>query len=375
MTEQKDPKKSAVTASPATEKKESGTPPKKKSSPRPDKKKKTGSGGVGLAFIALLIAAGSGAASYYLWKLQLITEQQLIQQHNQNVTELKQQLSTSQQQLQSVQRQGEQNNSELSGNLRALEQSLSIVRSQLGANRNDWTIAETEYLLTIANRTLLLTGNGDIAITALEMANDSLANQADPALLPAREQITAEIHALKSVIRPDVETIALQLSALIDAVAQLPIVGTNGPSPANDFKKDDTPTEGNTLQTAGHTLLQALKSLVIIRHDAENTQPLMAPEQRLFLRQNLQLKLESARLALLQRNPAVYRALLIEAAQWIKSYYDDREGSVASTLDEVERLAAINIAPPLPDISASLRLIREMKHRYPSAGSTGSATP
>lgn len=373
MTEQKDPKETTATAT--THEKGVKTPPKKKSPARTAKKAKTASTGVGLALLALLVALGSGGTSYYLWQQLQKTERQLTQHSNSTVAGLKQQLTANRQQIQSLEQLTERTISDLSGNQQALEQTLSILRSQLGQERNDWSIAEVEYLLTIANRALLLTGDSGTAIAALEMANRSLTSQADPALLPAREQITVEIHALRSITRPDTETIALQLSALIGATEKLPMEGPAGPSPANVIEKSEASATEDSLQAAGRTLWEALKSLVTIRHDVESIQPLMAPDQRLFLRQNLQLKLESARLALLQRNTVLYRTQLEEAGRWIRRYFDNRQGSVSTALENIERLAAIDIAPPLPDISASLRLIREMKYRYPTATSTGTTSP
>lgn len=356
---------------PATSGKGTKAAAKKKSAPPADKKAKSASGSrvaVTFALLALLVALGSGGASYYLWQQLQKTDQQLTRHSHSALTELKQQSTTNQQQIQSLQQLNERAISDLSRNQQALEQTLSILRGQLGQKRSGWSIAEVHYLLSIANRSLLLAGDSGTAIAALEMADRSLASQTDPALVPAREQIAIELRALHNIKQPDAENIALQLSALIDSIDQLPMHGPEERSPATTLYRPDGSGDG-TLQAAGRTMWEALKSLVTIRHDVESIQPLMAPDQRLFLRQNLQLKLESARLALLQRNGNLYRTSLEESTAWIKRYFDSHQTSVSSTLETLQHLAAIDIAPKLPDVSGSLLLIRELGNYLPQTSS------
>jgi uroporphyrin-III C-methyltransferase len=89
--------------------------------------------------------------------------------------------------------------------------------------------------------------------------------------------------------------------------------------------------------------------------------PLLAPEQEYFLRLNLKLKLESARLALLEDDPVVWRAALREARDWLDRWFDVDETAVSSAADELERLAAAEIRPQRPDISRSLELLRQRR--------------
>ena len=45
--------------------------------------------------------------------------------------------------------------------------------------------------------------------------------------------------------------------------------------------------------------------------------------------------------------------------QWLGSYFDNAGTGVQQLAAELEQLAEVNISPALPDVSASLRLLRQ----------------
>ncbi len=97
---------------------------------------------------------------------------------------------------------------------------------------------------------------------------------------------------------------------------------------------------------------------------------MLPPEQRYFLRRNLQLKLESARLALLLDNSNAWSASLNEAAEWTRRYFDSNDAGVKEALATLDRLAGTNLLPPLPDLSSSRVLLQKLSRK---AASTSSA--
>jgi len=103
---------------------------------------------------------------------------------------------------------------------------------------------------------------------------------------------------------------------------------------------------------------QDIKGLVTVRRRDEPVQPLLPPEQRFYLQQNLVLKLETARLALLQREATVYRTALDEAERWTREYFNTGTAPGEAFLQGLARLQQTQIAPDLPDIGGSLRVLR-----------------
>jgi uroporphyrin-III C-methyltransferase len=91
--------------------------------------------------------------------------------------------------------------------------------------------------------------------------------------------------------------------------------------------------------------------------------PLLPPEQAYFLRENLRLRLLSARLALLARNQGAYSADLGVAAQWLQRYFDARVQATREALAEIERLRASPVSVAPPSIDGSLEAVRAFKAR------------
>ena len=89
--------------------------------------------------------------------------------------------------------------------------------------------------------------------------------------------------------------------------------------------------------------------------------PLLPPDQAYFLRENLKLRLLSARIALLQRNEASFKADIKAAEDWLNRYYDLRDKSVHVALASLQQLGQSRLAIDLPDISTSLNAAHMFK--------------
>jgi uroporphyrin-3 C-methyltransferase/uroporphyrinogen III methyltransferase/synthase len=87
---------------------------------------------------------------------------------------------------------------------------------------------------------------------------------------------------------------------------------------------------------------------VTIRRSDEVERPLVNPQQRALLQERLQLKLETARLAALGHNQALYLASLGETDTLLRRYFDMEAAEVGQALTELDALQALNAdqAPP-----------------------------
>ncbi|MCA1805441.1 MAG: uroporphyrinogen-III C-methyltransferase, partial [Xanthomonadaceae bacterium] len=120
----------------------------------------------------------------------------------------------------------------------------------------------------------------------------------------------------------------------------------------------DTLTAGDWREIPG-IVWQALRRLLVVRSHQEPATPMLPPEQECFLVQNLRLALETARLALLQADPQQYRTSLEMARAWLERHFDADHPATASMTNELHHLLRQEIRPELPDISTSLRLLRQ----------------
>jgi uncharacterized protein HemX len=89
--------------------------------------------------------------------------------------------------------------------------------------------------------------------------------------------------------------------------------------------------------------------------------PLLTPPQQFFLRENLKLRLLSARLDLLSRDQANFRADLAAADRWLRKYFDTHAKPVQSLQTLLGELKATNMATELPGLAGSLDAVRVLQ--------------
>jgi len=242
---------------------------------------------------------------------------------------------------------------------------LERLQGDLGRNRAEWVLAETEQLLLIANHRLQLARDIKSALSALRTADRQLEQLANPKLLPVRKELAKEIHLLTSLEQTDVAGIALRLGTLAGDVFKLPLTleVSSLKAPSLDRQKQTTPTG---TQAAG-SLWQDLLSLVRIRTHTDTQKPLLPPEHQYFLRENLRLMLYGAQNALLQGDVATYQQNLKSASQLVEEYFDTNTQVVTAAQQELDKLLNTKIVIDLPDISASLSALRQLSALRPAS--------
>lgn len=306
-----------------------------------------------LLLACLVVLAIAAAGGYFLWqdgKLQRLALRQELQD------------------LQAAQeRQWQERHEQDNQALHALEQKQAemhdaVTRAHEIASRSssDWVLAEVEYLLLIANQRLQLQQDAGTALRALQLADTRLRDLANPAMTGVRAAIKGEIDALQALRLPDYSGLALQLAALSNRIEGLKL-RTADPRPAADG-----PATGGVLQGIDKNnwkevlagLWDELKVLVVVRRRDHEILPMMMPEQEQMVRQSLRLKLEAARILVLQREQAGFVQTLEGAGAWLRDYFELEDAGVTSMLQALQELQQTDLQPHIPDISASLRELR-----------------
>jgi len=236
---------------------------------------------------------------------------------------------------------------------------LEALYQELSRSRDEWALAEIEQILTVASQQLQLAGNVQAALLALQTAEGRLARSDRPNFIPLRRVLNRDIERLKGAPNMDIAGMALRLDSLIASVDKLPL--------QFDERMQSAP------RSAGSTgvnriwervlteVWDEMKQLVRIRNMDQPDAVLLPPAQAYFLRENLQLRLLSARQALLVRDPARFRTDLETARAWMMRYYDTRAKPTAAALASLKQLAAGSINVELPTIADSLAAVRNFK--------------
>lgn len=239
-----------------------------------------------------------------------------------------------------------------------LEDSVAALRGVSDDARRRWLRAEAEYFLNVANTELQLAGDIARATQALELADARLRQIDEPGLNPVRASVAAELTALAAVPAVDRAGISLRLASLSAQIDSLPL-----PQPAPGLFERGSPVDGEGpgpgLERAWLAVRKALSNMVSVRRDDSPVSPQLTPEEGFYLRRNLEMQIENARMALLRREDGLYRDHLAAAAGWLEAWFDGSDPAVASMQGTLEELAEIDVAPSLPALDDSLRRLRE----------------
>lgn len=236
---------------------------------------------------------------------------------------------------------------------------LEAMYQELSKNRDESTLAEIEQVLLLASQQLQLAGNVKAALIALQTADARLQRMDKPQLLGLRKAINKDIERLRALPYVDVAGLSLRLDELIESAGELPLLPGRATQPAKTAAR---PGENQTWwrQLGGEAWLD-FTQLVRIQNMEKPELPLLPPSQTFFVRENLKLRLLTARLALLQHDEASYKADLKTAEAWLNHYFDTRDKAVKNALASLHQLSGSPVSIETQDISASLSAVRSYK--------------
>jgi uroporphyrin-3 C-methyltransferase len=235
---------------------------------------------------------------------------------------------------------------------------LEALYQELSRSRDEWVLAEVEQTLAIAAQQLQLAGNVPAALVALQNADARLARSDRPQFLGLRKVIARDIDRLKNAPSVDIAGMTLRLDQLIAAVDQLPLLADGRPKTPDPTPAADGPAGW---ERAWLAVWEELKSLVRVQRLDASDPALLAPESRVFLRENLKLRLLHARLALLRRDESAFRTDVKAAQTWLGRWFDPRQKQVATAVQTLAALNAAAVNVELPTIAESLSAARSFK--------------
>jgi uncharacterized protein HemX len=245
----------------------------------------------------------------------------------------------------------------------AQQVALEGLYQDLSRNRDEWALAEIEQTLTLAAQQLQLSGNVRGALIALQNADARLGRADRAQFIAIRRVLQRDIERLKALPNVDTAGLAIRLDTVIAGVEQLPLVfderlkGGQRLPPADIAPAAERPLWKRLRDDAW----EQVRDLVRIRDIGEAEPALLPPAQAYFLRENLKLKLLNARIALLQRNEALFRQDLGQASLWLGRHFDVRSRPGAAAQAALAGLASSAVSIELPNLAESLNAVRNFR--------------
>lgn len=259
---------------------------------------------------------------------------------------------------------------ELGGKLSLLESKFAETASQraaldalyqeMSSSRDQTALADVEQMVLIAGQQLQLSANVKAALIALQHAESRLQRLDRPAFGEMKNRISRDIERLRALPNIDAPGINLQLDKLIIAADSMPLAQDARLQPEAATTEPGV-SAGNAWTRFWHELWQELRGLVRIENTEQAEMPLLSPTQTFFLRENLKLRLISARLALLSRDEVSFQRELKSAQAWVNRYFDNKSKDATQALASLQKLSSANITLNVPDISGSLEAVRNYR--------------
>lgn len=236
---------------------------------------------------------------------------------------------------------------------------LETLYADMSAGRDETVLAEVEQMLLIAAEQLQLSANVKVAMIALQNADARLQRTNRPAFNALRKIISQDIAKLRALPQVDISGANSLLDKLMASVDELPLAYRQRVNAQAQEKV--SPIGETTWQRVWRELGQEARQLVRIENTGKVDIPLVPPSQEFFLRENLKLRLMSARLALMSHNEGIFRREVQTAQVWTTRYFDDKSSEGSRMLSGLKTLAAADIRIDAPDISHSLQAVSNFR--------------
>jgi uroporphyrin-III C-methyltransferase len=336
------------------------------SAKKTESQKKSRGFGRALFVLILLCAAfsGGGYLAYYYLDQQFT---QIARQQNEQISELSSSIETLQRADQSVLNNQRNLQAAITSVVSETENQLLSLSDRISESEaegnDDWTLAEAEYLLRIANQRLVTSGDKSSSIEMMQAADDILRELAYPELTPVRRQLADDLTRVQMADSLDVEGIFFELEALAQQVVNLEHYEPESLQAAE--------LESDSSNDLGHRLWNKIKSTLsrYIRIDTNTGEPkyLLSEEQQVAQTLSVQLQIRQAQLALLSNQQDVYTRALVSAANSVQRYYTGTAAASASRA-RLRELSKVRLQTEVLDISESIRAMSTVVNQLSRMG-------
>ncbi|HHE9984711.1 TPA: uroporphyrinogen-III C-methyltransferase [Haemophilus influenzae] len=331
--------------------------------------------GTALSLLAILVALGIGGAGYYFGQQQIAEIQQKLTalenqtganlssnntNNNKRLTQLEQSLKTAQENIAQL----EQLIVSKTGEIASLQTQMKQV-SQLAIAQqpSDWLFSEADFLLNNALRKLVLDNDVDTAVSLLKLADETLVKVNNSQANEIRSAINQDLKQLLSLSSVDQNAIMQKLSQLANTVDELQALNVNfdETSKNNDkLSNNITDWQQNIEKSATSFLNHFIR---ISPKQNSNKKELLAPNQDIYLRENIRLRLQLAIMAVPRQQNELYKQSLEAVSSWVRSYFDTNAEVTQNFLKLVDGLTDTSIYVDVPEQLKSLTLLDKYLNR------------
>lgn len=333
---------------------DSPSKPAKPQKPGVTARGKGNGGGRGLVWLALLVALLALGFSLWQWQQRQAQQEQQQAELRALLAQMQAGGEQRQQQLNDRLEGTPQGNdwqamqrlvAEMQRSQQAIGERLDILQ---GDGREDWKLAEAQYLLRLASLRLLAVQDVSAARELLGTVDGILKSMPDSGLYGVREQLAQYQAELQGLPELDRAGVFLRLAALHDQVKRLVLL------PVPEFDPDEITTEeeyADRLQRRDRWDRVLMRLERYVRVDFQRGKvitPLLDEAEMQRVQRTLQLTMEQAQWAALRGEEQVYQTSLTQAEKTLAQYFELENPQVQGMQKQLQSLhdEAVSLNPP-----------------------------
>lgn len=335
--------------------------------------KQKSKGAVALALLALLVAIGVGSSGYYMGQskfakieaqLQSMTKQTTqpttassieISDFSAEKAQLTQLSGDYQQAIARInQLESEQNS--YTQQIKALQAQVQKLGLNPVAESATWLFSEADFLLNNALRKVVLDNDIATAKSLLIEADNVLSQISDPKVLAVREAVKADLTQLSGVNQVDQHNLMQRLASLANLVDDMQLAVNDSQALESNEVSDSLGDWQKNLEKSADSFLSHFIR-INDKNSLANEKAFIAPQQEIYLRENIRLRLQIAMMAVPRQQNDLYKQSVEAVGSWVRSYFDIENSHVKRFLTEIDDLAEQSIYIDAPARLQSLDLL------------------
>ena len=330
-----------------------------------EKKKAGNKTSLALSAIAIAIAIAAGIGLYGLNKQQATRQNATTAELSGQLAALQKAQESQKSELEGIIKQQADQLSQakheqetLTKQLDELQQKVAVIS---GSDAKTWLLAQADFLVKLAGRKLWSDQDVTTAAALLKSADASLADMNDPSLITARRAITDDVASLSAISQVDYDGIILKVNQLSNQIDNLRLADNND----DDAPMDSDSSELSSSLSEWRVNLQKswqnfMDSFITIRRRDETAVPLLAPNQDIYLRENIRSRLLVTAQAVPRHQEETYKQALDNVSTWIRAYYDTDDSATKAFLEEIDKLEQQSIAMAVPESLKSQPILEKL---------------
>lgn len=231
---------------------------------------------------------------------------------------------------------------------------LEDLAQSLARSRDENLAVDLEAALRVAQDQAHLTGSVEPLLAALATAQRRAGRSADPRMVPVVRAVARDLERVNAATVADTAGLLARIDQLLRQIDDLPAANEVGRGRPEAAPRENASAANSWWQRNWTVFLNEARSLLRVSQIERPEATLMSPEQVFFLRENLKMRLLSARLGVLARQYEAARADLAAASQSLNTYFDpaSRRTQAAATL--MQQVQGLTKSADLPRVAETL---------------------